>query len=116
MQTIQNSSLDDNIVMRAIGLQDQEKTPLFFWDIIKSPWEDLCLLIMQTSVADYGRVFARPIKYLLDPINENIGFDTRIFPKSLKLGDIFNYKTFLPTKEQQIIEMYLDQIMPLNKY
>ena len=81
--------LKDIEIMQCTGLKDKNGKLVYFNDLVKNKWGQICKVIMQTDERNYGCIVLQNIKYLNDEAYCNDIFVSAVINKSAVIGNIY---------------------------
>lgn len=77
------------IPLQCTGLRDKNGKVVYFGDLVKNKWGQICKVIMQTDKQNYGRVILQNVKYLNDEAHKNNIFIPAAINESEVIGNIY---------------------------
>lgn len=80
------------------GLRDKTGKLVYFGDLVKNKWGQICKVIMQTDKQNYGRVILQNVKYLNDEAHKNNIFIPAAINESEVIGNIYENPELLEGK------------------
>ena len=86
------------IPLQCTGLRDKNGKLVYFGDLVKNKWGQICKVIMQTDKQNYGRVVLQNIKYLNDEAHKNNIFIPAAINESVIIGNIYENPELLEEK------------------
>ncbi len=86
------------IPLQCTGLRDKNGKLVYFDDLVKNKWGQICKVIMQTDKQNYGRVVLQNIKYLNDEAHKNNIFIPAAINESVIIGNIYENPELLEEK------------------
>ena len=91
-------SFERFIPLQCTGLRDKNGKLVYFDDLVKNKWGQICKVIMQTDKQNYGRVVLQNIKYLNDEAHKNNIFIPAAINESVIIGNIYENPELLEEK------------------
>lgn len=85
-------------IQQCTGLRDKNGKLVYFDDLVKNKWGQICKVIMQTDKQNYGRVVLQNIKYLNDEAHKNNIFIPAAINESVIIGNIYENPELLEEK------------------
>lgn len=86
------------IPLQCTGLRDKNGKVVYFGDLVKNKWGQICKVIMQTDKQNYGRVILQNVKYLNDEAHKNNIFIPAAINESEVIGNIYENPELLEEK------------------
>ena len=90
-------------IQQCTGLRDKNGKLVYFDDLVKNKWGQICKVIMQTDKQNYGRVVLQNIKYLNDEAHKNNIFIPAAINESVIIGNIYENPELLEENNAQKI-------------
>lgn len=92
------AKVDTDKLIQCTGLCDKNGKLVYFDDLVKNKWGQICKVIMQTDKQNYGRVVLQNIKYLNDEAHKNNIFIPAAINESVIIGNIYENPELLEEK------------------
>lgn len=92
------TTLQRFIPLQCTGLRDKNGKVVYFGDLVKNKWGQICKVIMQTDKQNYGRVILQNVKYLNDEAHKNNIFIPAAINESEVIGNIYENPELLEEK------------------
>lgn len=77
------------VFMQCTGLKDKNGKLVFFDDLVKNKWGEICKVIMQTDEKNYGRVVLQNLKNINNKTNKDVVFIPNAITESELIGNIW---------------------------
>lgn len=90
-------------IQQCTGLRDKNGKLVYFDDLVKNKWGQICKVIMQTDKQNYGRVILQNVKYLNDEAHKNNIFIPAAINESVIIGNIYENPELLEENNAQKI-------------